>query len=81
MTREEILSAVKKQIKDTLEEVDVDAIDCNLSMRDLGANSLDVIEVVSGTMRDLRIKVPREELEDVNTINQLVDVFLNHAPK
>ena len=81
MTREEVRDALKKQIKITLEDVDVDAIDCDLSMRDLGANSLDVIEVVSGTMRDLRLKVPRDELEDINTINQLVEVFLRHAPK
>jgi polyketide biosynthesis acyl carrier protein len=80
MTRDEVLNTLKKQIKETLDEVDIDAIDCDRSMKDYDANSLDVIEIISGTMRELKIKVPREELEDLTTINQLIDVLLRHSP-
>ena len=78
MTREEVLAVIKKHIKATLEDVDVESIDPDRSMRDYDANSLDVVEIISGTMRDLRTKVPREELENVKSINGLVDAFLRH---
>ena len=81
MTRDDILNTVKHHIKEILEDVDVDALDCDRSMKDYNANSLDVIEIISGAMRELKLKVPREELEEVRTVNQLVDVFFRHAPQ
>jgi len=42
-------------------------------MADLGANSLDIVEIVSNTMRDLKIKIPRDELAKINTMNGLVE--------
>ncbi len=50
-------------------------------MKDYGANSLDMIEVVSTSMRDLKIKVPRSELADINNIEQLAVKFLEHLNK
>jgi acyl carrier protein/polyketide biosynthesis acyl carrier protein len=50
-------------------------------MKDYGANSLDMIEVVSTSMRDLKIKVPRSELADINNIEQLANKFLEHLNK
>lgn len=78
MTRDQIIEVIKKNILDNLEDIDGDSIDPNKSMKDYGANSLDVIEVVSATMRELKIKVPRTELADVNTIGKLADKFLEY---
>ena len=75
LTREHILSVVKKYIREALEDVDVERIDTSLSMKDLGANSLDIVEVVSRTMRELRIKVPRSELSKLSNIDGLVDLL------
>jgi acyl carrier protein len=44
-------------------------------MKDLGVNSLDIVEVVSCTMRELRIKVPRSELSKLSNIDGLVDLL------
>ena len=79
MTREEALETIKKHIKATLEEVNVDDIDFKRAMKDYGANSLDIVEVVSGSMRDLKVKVPRNELMQIETINQLADKFVQYA--
>jgi acyl carrier protein len=46
-----------------------------MSMKDLGANSLDIVEVVSRTMRELKIKVPRAELSRLDNIDELVDLL------
>ena len=42
---------------------------------DYGANSLDLVEVVSRSMRQLKVKVPRSELNKLENIEQLVDLF------
>ncbi len=75
MTREQILGVVKKHLLETVEELDESQIDPTLSMKDLGANSLDIVEVVSLSMRELRIKIPRSELSKLTNIDGLVDMF------
>ena len=77
MNRDEILSTVKTYLVDAVDELDPDTIDPALSMKDLGANSLDIVEVVSRTMRDLRIRVPRAELSTIENIDGLVDLLHN----
>ena len=44
-------------------------------MKDLGANSLDIVEVVSRSMRELKVKVPRAELAKLTNIDGLVDLL------
>jgi acyl carrier protein len=75
MTREHIYAVVVKHLVDAVEDLDPAGIDPTLSMKDLGADSLDIVEVVSRTMRELKIKVPRSELSKLTNINGLVDVL------
>lgn len=75
MTRERILTTVKTYLVDAVDDLDPDRIDTAQSMKDLGANSLDIVEVVSRTMRELKIKVPRAELSKLENIDGLVDLL------
>ena len=75
LTREQILSVVTKHLLETVDDLDESQIDPSLSMKDLGANSLDIVEVVSLSMRELRIKIPRSELSKLTNIDGLVDMF------
>ena len=79
VTKEEVIAVIKEQIVENLDDVNIEDIDPNKSMKDYGANSLDIIEVVSCAMRELKIKVPRSELSDINTIGQLADKFVEVA--
>jgi polyketide biosynthesis acyl carrier protein len=81
MTREQIMDVIKKNIVANIEDIDGATIDPAKSMKDYGANSLDMIEVVSTTMRELKIKVPRSELTDINNIEQLADKFMEYVNK
>ena len=72
MTREEVIEVIKRNIVENLDDMEGEEIDPQKSMKDYGANSLDMIEVVSCSMRELNIKVPRAELADINNINQHV---------
>ena len=78
MTKEQVIEVIKKNIVANIDDVDPATIDPQKSMKDYGANSLDMIEVVSTSMRELKIKVPRSELADINNIDQLAEKFLQY---
>ncbi len=79
MTKEKIIEVISKNIIENLDDLENETIDPKKSMKDYGANSLDMIEVVSCSMRELNIKVPRAELADIEDIEQLADKFMEHA--
>ncbi|MBI9099500.1 MAG: hypothetical protein JEY91_13535 [Spirochaetaceae bacterium] len=79
MTKEKIIEVISQNIIENLDDLENETIDPMKSMKDYGANSLDMIEVVSCSMRELNIKVPRAELADIETIDQLADKFLAFA--
>lgn len=78
MTKAEVVEIIRNNILDNLEDIEESALDNDKPMKDFGANSLDIIEVVSTSMRELKIKIPRAELADISTINQLADKFMEH---
>ncbi len=81
MTKEEVIDVIKKNIEENLDDVEGQEIDPQKSMKDYGANSLDMIEVVSCSMRELNIKIPRSELADIANIDQLADKFMEFVDK
>ena len=74
-TKEEILKIIKQHLADNVDDMDEAKFDPAKSMKAMGANSLDIVEVVSCTMRDLKIKVPRAELAKLQNVNELVDLL------
>ncbi len=81
MTKDEIIDVIKQNIVENLDDVEIDDIDPQRTMKDYGANSLDMIEVVSCSMRELNIKIPRSELADIKNIDELADKFHDYAEK
>ncbi len=79
MERAEILAVVEKYIREVLDDEAPETIDPARSMKDYGINSLDIVEIVSHSMRELRIKIPRNELADITNIDGLVDVLVEAA--
>ena len=75
MTKEQVFEVVRTQIVDLLDDVDEAQVDPSKSMRELGANSLDVVEIVTCCMRELKVKVPRAELNKLQNIGDLVDLL------
>lgn len=75
MTREEIRDVVLGHLVESVESLRGTEIDTALSMKELGANSLDIVEIVSCSMRELRVKVPRSELSKLTNVDQLVDLL------
>ena len=77
MVRAEVEAVVKKHLLEVVDDLKEDAIDTSRSMKELGANSLDIVEVVSCSMRELKVKVPRAELSKLTNIDGLVDLLVS----
>jgi acyl carrier protein len=73
--REEIASIVRKHLIEVVGDLKEADIDMSRSMKDFGANSLDIVDVVSSAMRELKVKVPRSELGRLTNMNGLVDLL------
>ena len=75
MEREEIASVVRKNLIDVVGGLKESELDMSRSMKEFGANSLDIVEVVSLTMRELKVKVPRSELSKLTNMDGLTDLL------
>jgi acyl carrier protein len=73
-----IIEVIKENIIKNIDGVKKEDIDVSKSMKDYGANSLDIIEVVSCSMRELNLKIPRSELTDIKDINELAEKFAQY---
>jgi polyketide biosynthesis acyl carrier protein len=79
MDRVTIFNAIKAQIAEILPHIDVEDVKLQDQLADHGANSIDRAEIVTNAMRELRIVVPPHALSRVENIEDLVDVFREHA--
>lgn len=77
--KDDVMAVVIKHITDICEDIEVGAVTREASMKDLGASSLDIVEVVSCSMRELRVRVPRSELSKLSDIGGLVDLLHQSA--
>jgi acyl carrier protein len=79
MTRDDIRAVLIKNIGETLDDVVISNIDTTKTMKDVGANSLDIVEIVSRTMRQLKVKIPRTVLNRLENIDALIDLIEENA--
>ena len=76
--RSKIIDVIRNNIAKNIDDIKKEDIDVQKSMKDYGANSLDMIEVVSCSMRELNLKIPRTELTNIQNIEGLVNKFMEH---
>jgi len=75
MANDDIFAVIKKHLIDICPDIDEEKVTPNVSMKDLGASSLDMVEVVSCSMRELGVRVPRQELSSIKDIQGLADLL------
>lgn len=80
MTRTEILTVLKSNLFLIVEPARGKDIDEKQSMKDYGADSLEVVEVASRTMKELKLRVPRTELAKAKTIGEFIDLLEKSIP-
>jgi acyl carrier protein len=75
MDRVELARLVKEKAAEIVPNLDLNSLDGSRSLKDYGASSLDLVEIVSTSMRQLKVKVPRSELNKIGTIDGLIDLL------
>ena len=79
MTRDDVL-AVLQEIGPEILGVEASAITETASFKDdLDADSLDLVEVVMALEERLDIAIPEEELSDITTVGQALDVVVGRV--
>lgn len=79
ITKDEVFEVVKRNILEILPDVAADIVSMDKSLVDLGANSVDRMEVVTLSMEALDLKIPLMSFAKVDNIEGLVAVLLEHA--
>jgi acyl carrier protein len=75
MTRAEIFEVLKANLFEIVEGARGKEISEDRSMKDYSADSLEMVEVVSRSMKALKVKVPRTSLSTAKNLKELLDLF------
>ncbi|MFG2525392.1 phosphopantetheine-binding protein [Streptomyces sp. NPDC048527] len=79
MTREKILEVLCRHVLEVLGDLQDVEIHPEQNLRDLGANSLDRMDILIGAMDELRLDAPMPALVDAPTIGDLAELLLAHS--
>lgn len=75
MNKQDVQNLVLENMKMNIDNLEGLEIDTQKSMAAYGASSIDMIEVVAASMRNLKIRVPRTKLITLKNIDELVDTL------
>jgi polyketide biosynthesis acyl carrier protein len=79
MEKSQVLQVIEHHVRRAA-AISTDAtIDPQKKLIDYGLNSLDIVEVVSGSMRELKVRIPRTELADIKNIDGLADKLIQYS--
>jgi acyl carrier protein len=77
------MSAIQDKVKSIIVEqlgVDEDEVTLDASFTDdLGADSLDIVELVMAFEEEFSIEIPDEEAENISRVREAVDYIEKHA--
>lgn len=75
MTKEDVFQVVKKNIFEVLPFLSGKEIHIENNLKDLGANSIDRVEIVTLSMEHVNVKIPPNEFGDVKNLEGLVNLL------
>lgn len=79
-TREEVLDVLKRNLLEAVDGLTEEKIASAKSFTDLGADSLAVIDVITGATRELNVRVSRTDLALVKDLDGLIELLRNAKP-
>lgn len=79
--KQRAFDVVKANLLKVLMDLKPEQVTIDKSMTDLGANSVDRVEVVMYSMEELGLDIPRAELHGAKNIAGLVDILARHLSK
>jgi polyketide biosynthesis acyl carrier protein len=77
--RERVTDTVERNLRLVLPDLPADAFRPEVSMSDLGADSMDRMDVVIGTLDDLGLELAGDRLAGVRDIGTLIEALCAYA--
>jgi acyl carrier protein len=81
MEREELLKKIKSIVSDKLSISEEQITEEASFLDDLGADSLDTVELVMALEDEFNMDIPDEEAEKLNTVGKAIDYILTTLAK
>ncbi|MDI3482065.1 MAG: acyl carrier protein [Tepidanaerobacteraceae bacterium] len=75
----EILDKIKKIIAEQLGIDEDDVVPEASFIDDLGADSLDIVELIMAFEEEFDLEIPDEEAEKIKTVQNAIDYIKNHT--
>lgn len=75
MTRDEVFKVVKGNIMEILNNITEGEIHIDGTLKDLGANSIDRMDIIVKCMESVGVKIPLIEFAQVSNIEGIVDLL------
>jgi acyl carrier protein len=75
MKRDDVLKTIKDIGRDVSPDLDWDRLDTKKRYDELGLESLDLVAILTRSMKALKIRVPSTDLADVKTTDDLLSVL------
>jgi len=81
MDKTNIFNMIKTKIVEVLPELENQEIKPTQSLKELGANSIDRLDISQSSMEALGLNIPRMEFSGIENIQGLIDLFFKHLNK
>ena len=81
MERNEVIERVKKVVKEQLGKDDSELKENTSFIDDLGADSLDTVELVMAFEEEFDTEIPDDKAEKITTIKDTVDYIMTEQPQ
>ncbi|WP_035235866.1 phosphopantetheine-binding protein [Desulfobacter vibrioformis] len=76
MKKEEVVQLLMKNLKLVIPEFEDETVDTSLSYKDLGVSSLELVEIVAVTSKEMGVKLSPTALASVKTTEDLTQVLM-----
>ncbi|WP_238651992.1 acyl carrier protein [Paenibacillus piscarius] len=73
MNKDQVLEIMRTKMLDILPDLPAERIRREVSMKELGANSIDRFDIISDTMEELNIRIPLLHFGSLKNIGEVVD--------
>lgn len=78
MQKQEIFQVIKSNVIKVLPDIGPENVTIDISLKDLGANSVDRVEIVQYCMEELHLKIPRVEFGKARDLSDLLEILSDH---
>jgi acyl carrier protein len=79
VAKEEIISKVKALIAESLGVTEDEIVPSASFIEDLGADSLDIVELVMAIEKEFDIEIPDDDAEKIGTVQDAIDYINDNA--